>query len=141
MSTIAFIGLGNMGGPMARNPLKSQEQVRVFAVSAKAIDPIVDAGAQQAGTATHAVRAADTAAPPLPRRPPARSGDLHDLVAAAATAARAGSWNPAAERDHEGKTVGQADVREMQDHPPPRSGVGDRPEQAPQAAAGVADGP
>ena len=26
-----------------------------------------------------------------------------------------------AERDHEGKTVGQADVREVQDHPPPRA--------------------
>ena len=45
--------------------------------------------------------------------------------------------NPAAERDHEGKTVGQADVREVQDHPPPRRGAGDLPEQAPQAAAGV----
>ena len=42
-----------------------------------------------------------------------------------------------AERDHEGKTVGQADVREVQDHPPPRSGAGDLPEQAPQAAAGL----
>ena len=70
-----------------------------------------------------------------------RSSDLHDLVAAAATAARAGSRNPAAERDHEGKTVGQADVREMQDHPPPRSGAGDLPEQAPQAASGLSRWP
>jgi len=46
---------------------------------------------------------------------------VHDPVAAAATAARAGRRNPAAERDHEGKTVGQADVREVQDHP--RNGV------------------
>ena len=29
------------------------------------------------------------------------------------------------ERDHEGTTVGQADVREVQDHPPPRRGAGD----------------
>ena len=58
---------------------------------------------------------------------------IHDLVAAAMTAARAESPGPA-ERDHEGQTVGQADVREVQDHPPPRSGAGHLPEQAPQAA-------
>ena len=48
MSTIAFIGVGNMGGPMARNLLKAQDQVRAFDVSPAAIKPIVDAGAKQA---------------------------------------------------------------------------------------------
>ena len=45
-----------------------------------------------------------------------RWSNLHDPVAAAETAARAESRrNPAAERDHEGKTVVGADVREVQD--------------------------
>src|SRR5437763_14803566 len=42
------------------------------------------------------------------------------------------------ERTHEGTTVGQADVREVQDHPAPRPGPRDLLEQAPQAASGVA---
>ena len=42
------------------------------------------------------------------------------------------------ERDHEGTTVGQADVREVQDRPPPRQRAGDLHEPAPQAAAGLA---
>jgi hypothetical protein len=41
------------------------------------------------------------------------------------------------ERDHEGTTVGQADVREVQDHPPSRAGPRDLPEPTTQAAAGV----
>ncbi len=54
-----------------------------------------------------------------------------------ATVARATPSGSSAERDHEGTTVGQADVREVQDHPPPRSGAGDLPEPATQAASGV----
>src|SRR5687768_7168993 len=41
------------------------------------------------------------------------------------------------ERDHEGTTVGEADVREVQDHPAPRPGPRDLPEPTTQAAAGV----
>src|SRR6202034_2630593 len=67
----------------------------------------------------------------------ARWGTNHDAVAAAVPAARAGSQGPA-ERDHEGKTVGQADVREVQDYPPPQSGTRHLPEQASQAATGLA---
>jgi ethanolamine utilization protein EutA (predicted chaperonin) len=60
------------------------------------------------------------------------------LVAAAGPAARATPSGSSAERDHEGTTVGQADVREVQDHPPPRPGPRDLPEPASQAASGVA---
>ena len=59
------------------------------------------------------------------------------LVAVAAPAARATPSGSSAERDHEGTTVGQADVREVQDHPPPRAGPRDLPEPATQAAAGL----
>src|SRR3712207_8532909 len=42
------------------------------------------------------------------------------------------------ERDHEGTTVGQADVREVQDHPPAWPRARHLPEPATQAATGVA---
>src|ERR1700733_17776 len=45
MTTIAFIGVGNMGGPMARNLLKAHDHVRAFDVSASALAPVLEAGA------------------------------------------------------------------------------------------------
>ena len=78
MSTIAFIGVGNMGGPMARNLLKAQEQVRVFDVSPAAIKPIVDAGAKQAKTALEAVAGADVVVTMLPAGTHVRSVYLED---------------------------------------------------------------
>ena len=35
MATIAFIGLGNMGGPMARNLLKAGHEVRGYDLFAR----------------------------------------------------------------------------------------------------------
>jgi 3-hydroxyisobutyrate dehydrogenase len=66
MSTIAFIGVGNMGAPMARNLLKVQEQVKAFDLSAVALKPVVDAGAKQAKTALEAVEGADVVLTMLP---------------------------------------------------------------------------
>src|ERR1700750_2466433 len=63
-----------------------------------------------------------------------RSGGM---VAVAAPVTRATSSGTSSERDHEGTTVGQADVREVQDHPAPRPGPRDLPEPTTQAAAGV----
>lgn len=45
---IGFLGLGNMGGPMARNLLKAGHQVSVFDLSAAAVSALVEAGAQEA---------------------------------------------------------------------------------------------
>ncbi|QGZ31351.1 3-hydroxyisobutyrate dehydrogenase [Stutzerimonas stutzeri] len=45
---IGFLGLGNMGGPMARNLLKAGHQVCVFDLSTAAVDALVQAGATQA---------------------------------------------------------------------------------------------
>ena len=86
MSTIAFIGVGNMGGPMARNLLKAQEQVRAFDVSSAAIKPIVDAGAKQAKTALEAVSGADVVVTMLPAGAHVRSVYLEE--ASILTAAR-----------------------------------------------------
>lgn len=47
---IGFIGLGNMGGPMARNLLKAGHGLVVCDVSAAAVGKLVELGAQAAGT-------------------------------------------------------------------------------------------
>ena len=47
---IAFIGLGNMGGPMAANLLKAGHALTVFDLDAHAVDVAVRAGATAAGS-------------------------------------------------------------------------------------------
>lgn len=47
---IGFIGLGNMGGPMAQNLLNANHQVRVFDLSASAVKTAQAAGAEVAAT-------------------------------------------------------------------------------------------
>ncbi len=66
MSKIGFIGVGNMGGPMARNLLKSQEHVTAFDVSPAALKPVGEAGAKIAQTALEAVTDADVVITMLP---------------------------------------------------------------------------
>jgi len=78
MSTIAFIGVGNMGAPMARNLLKAQEQVKAFDVSPRALKPVVEAGAKQAKTALEAVEGADVVVTMLPAGNHVRSVYLDD---------------------------------------------------------------
>ena len=78
MSMIAFIGVGNMGGPMARNLLKAQEQVRAFDVSPAALKPVVAAGAKEANTALDAVKGADVVITMLPAGAHVRSVYLED---------------------------------------------------------------
>ncbi|WP_205622408.1 3-hydroxyisobutyrate dehydrogenase [Xanthomonas arboricola] len=51
MSKIAFIGLGNMGGPMAANLSKAGHQLRVFDLVPAALDAAVAAGAHAASSA------------------------------------------------------------------------------------------
>jgi len=48
---IGFLGLGNMGGPMAHNLLKAGHQLYVFDVSATAVAGLTAAGAQEATSA------------------------------------------------------------------------------------------
>jgi 3-hydroxyisobutyrate dehydrogenase len=66
MTTIAFIGVGNMGGPMARNLLKAQVKVKAFDVSPAAIKHVTEAGATEAKTALDAVKDADVVVTMLP---------------------------------------------------------------------------
>lgn len=66
MIAVAFIGVGHMGGPMARNLLKSGVSVTAFDVSPAALRSVVEAGAQQTRTSLDAVKNADVVITMLP---------------------------------------------------------------------------
>jgi len=66
MSRIAFIGLGNMGGPMAANLVKAGHAVRVFDLSAAALETATAAGASAADSAADAVVDVDVVISMLP---------------------------------------------------------------------------
>ncbi|MQQ99509.1 3-hydroxyisobutyrate dehydrogenase [Glaciimonas soli] len=66
MSNIGFIGLGNMGAPMAHNLLKAGHALSVFDLSAVAMRKLVDAGASQAASAQDAVSHAEIVISMLP---------------------------------------------------------------------------
>lgn len=66
MSTIGFIGLGNMGGPMAQNLIKAGHTLKVFDLVPSAIAVLVKEGAQQAESAQQAVEGVDVVISMLP---------------------------------------------------------------------------
>ncbi len=59
MANIAFIGLGNMGGPMAINLVKAGHQVCVFDLSESAVAHVVEQGATTNIDAAECVKDAD----------------------------------------------------------------------------------
>ena len=66
MQHIAFIGLGNMGAPMAQNLLRAGHPLSVFDLSAAAVASLSSAGARAAASAQDAVREADIVISMLP---------------------------------------------------------------------------
>lgn len=66
MATIAFIGLGNMGGPMAENLLKAGHQITVFDLVPEALDKLRGAGAKVAPSAAASVAGAEYVITMLP---------------------------------------------------------------------------
>ena len=66
MAKIAFIGLGNMGGPMAHNLLKAGHQVCVFDLSTAAVEQLVKQGATTKPTSTECVKGVDFVISMLP---------------------------------------------------------------------------
>jgi len=84
MAQVAFIGLGNMGGPMARNQLKAGHGVRVFDLAAQACAAAAAAGATVAANAADAVRDADCVITMLPAGAHVRQAYLKDGVLGAA---------------------------------------------------------
>ncbi|WP_461537612.1 3-hydroxyisobutyrate dehydrogenase [Spongorhabdus nitratireducens] len=66
MANVAFIGLGNMGGPMAANLLKAGHSVTVFDLVPEAVQQLVDQGATSAENAAAAVEGVDFVISMLP---------------------------------------------------------------------------
>jgi 3-hydroxyisobutyrate dehydrogenase len=66
MTSIAFIGVGHMGGPMARNLLKAGHAVSAFDLSPVVLEPIVSAGARRAASVSDAIESANMVITMLP---------------------------------------------------------------------------
>ncbi|WP_368416489.1 3-hydroxyisobutyrate dehydrogenase [Falsiroseomonas sp.] len=66
MARIGFVGLGNMGGPMARNLAKAGHDVAVFDIVPGLVARCAEAGAAPAATAADAAHGADLVVTMLP---------------------------------------------------------------------------
>ncbi|WP_439498232.1 3-hydroxyisobutyrate dehydrogenase [Bosea sp. (in: a-proteobacteria)] len=66
MTTIAFIGLGNMGGPMAGNLVKAQHRVIAFDLVQESKDAAAELGVSIAASAKEAVKDAEIVVTMLP---------------------------------------------------------------------------
>ncbi len=66
MTAIAFIGLGNMGGPMAANLVKAGHRVIGFDLAPAGLDALVAAGGERAGKAGEAAVDAEVIVTMLP---------------------------------------------------------------------------
>src|SRR3954451_14126092 len=72
MARIGFIGLGNMGAPMAANLLKAQHRVTGFDLAAKALSALADKGGHAAASGPEAAAAGDIVITMLPAGPQVR---------------------------------------------------------------------
>ena len=77
MPVIAFIGLGNMGAPMAANLVKAGHRVVGYDVNATAVQALASVGVQSAQSAAEAVRGADVVITMLPAGEHVREVWLH----------------------------------------------------------------
>ncbi|WP_289101674.1 3-hydroxyisobutyrate dehydrogenase [uncultured Marinobacter sp.] len=66
MAKVTFIGLGNMGGPMASNLLKAGHEVTVFDLSKPAVEALVAEGASTADSAKAATQGTECVITMLP---------------------------------------------------------------------------
>ena len=66
-TTIGFVGLGNMGGPMVARLLAAGYTVHVFDIDATALQSAVDAGATASASAAECAALADVFMTSLPR--------------------------------------------------------------------------
>ena len=78
--TIAFIGLGNMGGGMAVNQARAGRPVRAFDLSAVALERAASAGCIPMASAAEAVREADVVITMLPAGTHVRACYAHDIL-------------------------------------------------------------
>ena len=66
MANVGFIGLGNMGGPMAANLAKAGHAVAAFDISAEAVERVREAGAAAAGSIAEAAAGREVVVTMLP---------------------------------------------------------------------------
>ncbi len=67
--SVGFIGVGNMGNPMASNILKNGFKMKVFDLSPKAMENLVQAGAQRSASAREVVEGSEIVLTCLPASP------------------------------------------------------------------------
>jgi 3-hydroxyisobutyrate dehydrogenase len=77
MATIGFIGLGNMGGPMAANLIKAGHHVTGYDLSPAALQSLLTVGGNVATSATDAARGAEFVITMLPAGEHVREVWLH----------------------------------------------------------------
>ncbi|HEX7854759.1 MAG TPA: NAD(P)-binding domain-containing protein [Sphingobium sp.] len=85
MTNIAFIGLGNMGAPMAANLLRAGHSLKVFDLSPAAVAEAVAVGAIATASAPDAASDADVVITMLPNGATVRAiyegqGGLFDIL-------------------------------------------------------------
>src|SRR2546425_6767417 len=67
--TVGFIGVGNMGNPMASNVLKAQFPMTVFDTNPKAMENLIQAGARRAASPREVVESSEIVFTSLPASP------------------------------------------------------------------------
>ena len=77
MAIIGFIGLGNMGAPMAANLVKAGHRVIGYDINTNAVQALASAGVEQARSAADATRGADVVITMLPAGEHVREVWLH----------------------------------------------------------------
>jgi 3-hydroxyisobutyrate dehydrogenase len=78
MATIGFIGLGNMGGPMAANLLAAGHELKVFDLAVELADPLVEQGAARADSARDAATGVEFVISMLPDGEIVKNLYIHD---------------------------------------------------------------
>ena len=67
--SVGFIGVGNMGNPMAGNVLKASFPMTVFDMNPKAMENLIEAGARRARSAREVVEQSEIVLTSLPASP------------------------------------------------------------------------
>ena len=86
MARVGFIGVGNMGAPMARNLIKAGHTLKVFDLNEEAVNFVVQSGAKRAASVQDAAKGVDFVVTMLPVGANVRTVFLADGVIAAADA-------------------------------------------------------
>src|SRR5215831_19459869 len=74
--SVGFIGVGNMGNPMAANVLKAGFPMLVFDMNPKAMENLIQAGARRAQSSQEVVEGSEVVLTSLPASPDVDAGGL-----------------------------------------------------------------